>query len=43
VLQDLLHAFPATLELATLALIIGAVLGVIAGCCAPATPVRRWI
>jgi peptide/nickel transport system permease protein len=31
VLQDLLHAFPATLELATLALIIGAVLGVIAG------------
>ena len=29
VLQDLLHAFPATLELATLALIIGAVLGVI--------------
>jgi peptide/nickel transport system permease protein len=31
VLQDLLHAFPATLELATLALIIGALLGVIAG------------
>ncbi len=31
VLQDLLHAFPATLELATLALIIGTVLGVIAG------------
>lgn len=31
VLQDLLSAFPATLELATLALIIGTVLGVIAG------------
>ncbi|MEX1760151.1 ABC transporter permease [Escherichia coli] len=31
VLQDLLHAFPATLELATLALIIGTILGVIAG------------
>ena len=31
VLQDLLAAFPATLELATLALIVGAVLGVIAG------------
>ncbi|KFC03803.1 dipeptide transport system permease protein [Trabulsiella guamensis ATCC 49490] len=31
VLQDLLAAFPATLELATLALIAGAVLGVIAG------------
>ena len=31
VLHDLLAAFPATLELATLALIVGAVLGVIAG------------
>lgn len=31
VLQDLLSAFPATLELATLALILGALLGVIAG------------
>ncbi|GDX05503.1 ABC transporter permease [Buttiauxella sp. A111] len=31
VLQDLLSAFPATLELATLALIIGSVLGVIFG------------
>ena len=31
VLQDLLAAFPATLELATLALIVGSVLGVIAG------------
>ncbi|KNC92707.1 ABC transporter permease [Trabulsiella odontotermitis] len=31
VLQDLLAAFPATLELATLALLVGAVLGVIAG------------
>jgi peptide/nickel transport system permease protein len=39
VLQDLLHAFPATLELATLALIIGAVLGVIAGA---VRPLRRF-
>ncbi len=31
VLQDLLSAFPATLELATLALILGALLGTIAG------------
>lgn len=31
VLQDLLSAFPATLELATLALILGALLGIIAG------------
>ena len=31
VLQDLLSAFPATIELATLALIVGAVVGVIAG------------
>lgn len=31
VLQDLLHAFPATLELATLSLAIGAPLGVLAG------------
>ncbi|WP_308064030.1 ABC transporter permease [Escherichia marmotae] len=31
VLQDLLSAFPATLELATLALIVGSVVGVIAG------------
>jgi peptide/nickel transport system permease protein len=31
VLQDLLAAFPATLELATLALVVGAVLGVTAG------------
>ncbi|WP_437891540.1 ABC transporter permease [Phytobacter sp. V91] len=31
VLQDLLSTFPATLELATLALVIGSVLGVIAG------------
>ena len=31
VLHDLLAAFPATLELATLALVVGAVLGVIAG------------
>lgn len=31
VLQDLLAAFPATLELATLALIVGALLGVISG------------
>jgi len=31
VLQDLLHAFPATLELATLALILGSLLGVMAG------------
>lgn len=31
VLQDLLSAFPATLELATLALVVGALLGVIAG------------
>lgn len=31
VLQDLLSVFPATIELATLALIVGAVVGVIAG------------
>lgn len=31
VLRDLLSAFPATIELATLALIVGAVVGVIAG------------
>lgn len=31
VLQDLLHAFPATLELATLSLLIGATLGVVCG------------
>ncbi|WLI78911.1 ABC transporter permease [Kosakonia sp. H02] len=31
VLQDLLAAFPATLELATLALVVGSVLGVMAG------------
>lgn len=43
VLHDLLAVFPATLELATLALIVGAVLGIVAGCCAPVTPVRRGI
>ncbi|MCS5931366.1 hypothetical protein LNQ03_03555 [Klebsiella pneumoniae subsp. pneumoniae] len=31
VLHDLLAVFPATLELATLALIVGAVLGIVAG------------
>ncbi|VTN26377.1 putative ABC transport system permease component [Klebsiella pneumoniae] len=36
VLHDLLAVFPATLELATLALIVGAVLGIVAGVlCAP--------
>lgn len=43
VLQDLLSVFPATIELATLALIVGAVVGVIAVYFAPVMSVLRRI
>lgn len=42
VLHDLLAAFPATLELATLALIVGALLGVIAGVLCARYAGRPW-